>query len=40
MVIDIVLDIDKIENYLKENNLSKTQFCKLAKISSKTLNKV
>lgn len=29
-----------IENYLKENNISKTRFCKMCKISVKTLDKV
>ena len=29
-----------IENYISENGLSKTQFCKLCKISVSTLNRV
>ena len=29
-----------IEKYLKDNNLSKTKFCKMCKISPSTLNKI
>lgn len=29
-----------IENYLKENNMCKTKFCKVCKISPATLNKI
>ena len=29
-----------IENYLKENNLSKTKFCKICKISYSTYKKI
>lgn len=29
-----------IEDYIKENNLTKTEFCKLCKISTKTLYKI
>lgn len=29
-----------IENFVKENNLSKSKFCKMCKISQSTLNKI
>ena len=29
-----------IENFIKENNLSKSKFCKMCKISQSTLNKI
>ena len=29
-----------IENFIKENNLSKSKFCKMCKISQITLNKI
>ncbi len=29
-----------IENFIKDNNLSKSKFCKLCKISQSTLNKI
>ena len=29
-----------IENFIKENNLSKRKFCKMCKISQSTLNKI
>ena len=29
-----------IENFIKENNLSKSKFCKMCKISQRTLNKI
>ena len=29
-----------IENFIKENNLSKCKFCKMCKISQSTLNKI
>lgn len=35
-----IINTDLVFNYLKENNLTKTQFCKLCKITSSTLNKV
>ncbi len=31
---------DFLEKYMKENNLTKTEFCKLCKISGKTYNKM
>lgn len=31
---------EKIEEYIKENNLTKREFCKLCKISPSTLNKI
>ena len=34
------IKIDLINNYLKERNLSKTQFCKLCKISYSTLTNI
>ncbi len=34
------IDIEKIENYIKENNLSRTQFGKLCNINHVTLRKV
>ncbi len=32
--------LEIIENYLKQNHLSKTKFCNLCKISVKTLEKI
>lgn len=29
-----------IENFIKDNNLSKSKFCKMCKISQSTLNKI
>ena len=29
-----------IENFIKENNLSKSKFCKMCKINQSTLNKI
>lgn len=29
-----------IENFIKENNLSKSKFCEMCKISQSTLNKI
>ena len=29
-----------VENFIKENNLSKSKFCKMCKISQSTLNKI
>ncbi|MDE5788859.1 MAG: helix-turn-helix domain-containing protein [Clostridia bacterium] len=34
------VNCEVIKNYIKENNLSKTKFCKLCKISLQTFNKV
>ena len=34
------VNIELITNYLKENNLSKTKFCKVCNVSIKTLNKI
>lgn len=34
------IDNIKLENLIKEKGLTKTAFCKLAKISTKTLNKI
>ena len=31
---------DLIENFIKENNLSKRKFCEMCKISQSTLNKI
>lgn len=31
---------DLIENFIKENNLSKSKFCEMCKISQSTLNKI
>ena len=35
-----IIKRDLIFRYLKENNLSKSKFCKLCKISPSTLNKI
>ena len=35
---EVFIDKNIIDKYLKENNLSKTKFCKLCKISPSTLN--
>lgn len=35
-----IIKTDLIKNYLKEENISKTKFCKLCKISVTTLNKI
>ena len=32
--------IELIENFIKENNLSKSKFCEMCKISQGTLNKI
>ena len=34
------IKIEVIENYMIENKISKTKFCKLCKISIRTLNKI
>ncbi len=34
------IKIKLIENYIKENRLSKNKFCKICKISLSTLNKI
>lgn len=34
------INVTMIENYRKENNLTKTSFCKLCKISVSTYNKI
>ena len=31
---------DLIENFIKDNNLSKSKFCEMCKISQSTLNKI
>lgn len=36
----IYYKLENIDNYLKRNHLSKTKFCKLCKISVKTLEKI
>ena len=35
-----IFNLEIIKNYIKVNNLSKTKFCKLSKISLKTFNKI
>lgn len=35
-----VVKTELIENYIKENNLSKAKFCKMCKISPTTLSKI
>ena len=35
-----VINIKRIEHFIKKQNLSKTQFCKLCKISPSTFRKV
>lgn len=35
-----VINIDLILEYIKQNNLSKTQFCKKCKVSPVTFNKI
>lgn len=35
-----IINTKLIENFMKEKNLSKTQFCKLCKISPRTLEKI
>lgn len=35
-----IIKTEIIENFIQENNISKTQFCKLCKINLKTLNKI
>ena len=34
------IKIELIENFIKENNLSKSKFCEMCKISQSTLNKL
>lgn len=34
------IKVELIENFIKENNLSKSMFCKMCKISQSTLNKI
>ena len=34
------IKIELIENFIKENNLSNSKFCKICKISQSTLNKI
>ncbi|MBO5223504.1 MAG: helix-turn-helix transcriptional regulator [Clostridia bacterium] len=34
------IKIEVIENFMMENKISKTKFCKLCKISIRTLNKI
>ena len=34
------INIEKIQNYIKENNLSKSKFCELCKIGSNTLDRI
>lgn len=34
------IDVEKIENYLKEKNLTKKKFCEIAKISPCVLRKI
>ena len=34
------INVEFLENYLKENNLSKTAFCKKCKISTRTFDKI
>ena len=35
-----IIKTELIENFIKENNLSKSKFCKICKISQSTLNKI
>ena len=35
-----MIKTEMIEAYMQENNLSKTKFCKMCKISPSTLNKI
>ena len=35
-----IYNLEIIKNYIKENNLSKSKFCKLSRISLKTLHKI
>ena len=35
-----IIKTELIENFVKENNLSKSMFCKMCKISQSTLNKI
>ena len=37
---DRFIKIDKIRDYIKENNLTKQKFCTMSKIGNKTLNKI
>lgn len=34
------IKVELIENFIKDNNLSKSKFCKMCKISQSTLNKI
>ena len=34
------IKVELIENFIKDNNLSKTKFCEMCKISQSTLNKI
>jgi len=35
-----IFNLEIIKNYMRDNNLTKTKFCKLSKISVKTFNKI
>lgn len=35
-----IIKVELIENFVKENNLSKIKFCNICKISLSTLNKI
>lgn len=35
-----IFNLETIKNYMRDNNLTKTKFCKLSKISVKTFNKI
>ena len=37
---ELIFDLELITNFMKENNLTKTQFCKLCGFSIPTLKKV
>lgn len=34
------IKVELIENFIKDNNLSKSKFCEMCKISQSTLNKI